>query len=506
MKLLHYISSPCSSAFATSAVAASLCLFLNFPFDDCTARAQDTVCGILWHEPVVLANEHGLPSITAQGNTVHVTWFGGTIKLPYIRSTNEGAQWDTLRDLLPNYGLVPWRQIVKSNNNTVYIFWIEDDSMGKTWSRFIKSNTNGNEWGASKRITNHSIGFHTADLKNDTIIIPIDFNYLPGYSWPFMMSSTDAGASWRVAPDTLWNFVEPALSEGTLHIVLRDKFMLETDYWKSYDLGFTWAQKMPLSAVDNRGSTYGIIAARNNRVIAAWRDTKYGCNNSFSCSIVIRNSDSGGDEWFDEENITGGYFGIPRDITIKENTVAVVWEHFPGAGDGEGCRVRVSFDEGATWCPVFPVGVYGTGDPVVAITEHAIHVVYSNYGTSQVLYRRGEIINTAVAEPPAGISSCIALEQNYPNPFNPTTTIRFEIPLRPPFAKGETGGLVTLKIYDIYGKETATLINHKEYAAGKYTVEWNAEKYAGGMYFYRLSVTSHNNVTSVITKKMIVLK
>lgn len=84
-----------------------------------------------------------------------------------------------------------------------------------------------------------------------------------------------------------------------------------------------------------------------------------------------------------------------------------------------------------------------------------------------------------------------SLSQNYPNPFNPTTTIRYEVPKE---------GFISLKIYDILGREVKTLVSKKQ-TAGKYRVTFNASEFASGIYFYRL----HSNNFSKI-KKMILLK
>ncbi len=100
------------------------------------------------------------------------------------------------------------------------------------------------------------------------------------------------------------------------------------------------------------------------------------------------------------------------------------------------------------------------------------------------------------------------LYQNYPNPFNPSTTIKYSIPktpLNPPFAKGgKTGGFVTLKIYDVLGREISTLVN-KEQAPGTYSVTFNAQYAASelpsGIYFYTLRAGGF-----VQTRKMILLK
>ena len=92
------------------------------------------------------------------------------------------------------------------------------------------------------------------------------------------------------------------------------------------------------------------------------------------------------------------------------------------------------------------------------------------------------------------------LEQNYPNPFNPTTTIRFGIPEE---AAGKT---VALKIYDVLGREVASLVNNR-LKAGYHQVEWNGRNNQGqavssGIYFYRLQ--SGNTTRQV--RKMILLR
>ncbi len=97
------------------------------------------------------------------------------------------------------------------------------------------------------------------------------------------------------------------------------------------------------------------------------------------------------------------------------------------------------------------------------------------------------------------------LYQNYPNPFNPITKIKFSIPtpLSPPFAKGgrtQSGGFVTLKIYDILGREIVVLVNEKK-QAGTYEVEWDASNYPSGIYFYRLTAGEYTEC-----KKMVLIK
>ena len=84
-----------------------------------------------------------------------------------------------------------------------------------------------------------------------------------------------------------------------------------------------------------------------------------------------------------------------------------------------------------------------------------------------------------------------ALSQNYPNPFNPSTTIRYQIP---------KAGNVTLKVYDILGKEVAVLLNEYKKEGNHYFI-FNASKHPSGVYIYQLRVNNY-----VSSKKMILLK
>ena len=113
----------------------------------------------------------------------------------------------------------------------------------------------------------------------------------------------------------------------------------------------------------------------------------------------------------------------------------------------------------------------------------------------------------ALTESPFQISSTTGIEntsllvtdfklfQNYPNPFNPSTTVNFVIP---------KSSFVNLKVYDVLGREVATLVN-EEKPAGEYEVEFNPASgirhLASGIYFYKLQTEDF-----VETKKMILLK
>jgi hypothetical protein len=83
------------------------------------------------------------------------------------------------------------------------------------------------------------------------------------------------------------------------------------------------------------------------------------------------------------------------------------------------------------------------------------------------------------------------LFQNYPNPFNPSTKIGYQI---------AQSGYVTLKIYDVLGKEVATLVNESK-SAGTYEIQFDASRFTTGTYFYRLTTDQMAE-----TKKMLLIK
>jgi len=90
------------------------------------------------------------------------------------------------------------------------------------------------------------------------------------------------------------------------------------------------------------------------------------------------------------------------------------------------------------------------------------------------------------------IPTAFNLYQNYPNPFNPLTKIKYDLP---------KNMNVTVKVYDLLGREVAVLVNNEFKTAGRYEINWNAINYASGVYIYRIQAGDY-----VSTKKMVLVK
>lgn len=96
----------------------------------------------------------------------------------------------------------------------------------------------------------------------------------------------------------------------------------------------------------------------------------------------------------------------------------------------------------------------------------------------------------------ANLPESFSLDQNYPNPFNPATKINFSLPVK---------ANVRLQIYNSLGQLVTTLVNDTR-NAGYYTVDFNANNFASGVYFYNLSLSGENGQKFVSTKKMMLIK
>ncbi len=126
-----------------------------------------------------------------------------------------------------------------------------------------------------------------------------------------------------------------------------------------------------------------------------------------------------------------------------------------------------------------------------SFTDRGLEAGKYNYRLKQIDFNGNFEYYNLSSEVNVGIPTKFALSQNYPNPFNPSTKINFDVP---------SDGLVSLKIFDMSGKEVASLVNEVK-TAGYYTLQFNAANLPSGVYLYTLSA---NNFTS--TKKMTLLK
>jgi hypothetical protein len=131
-------------------------------------------------------------------------------------------------------------------------------------------------------------------------------------------------------------------------------------------------------------------------------------------------------------------------------------------------------------------------DPVWKDTSIITVAFIQNDNNKEVLnVGKGSVNTTGIHNSGTGIPSAYTLSQNYPNPFNPSTNFKFSLPKQ---------SFVTLRVFDMLGREVALLANGK-FDAGSYLVDWDASEFTSGVYFYTLKAGDYSE-----TKKMMLIK
>jgi hypothetical protein len=150
-----------------------------------------------------------------------------------------------------------------------------------------------------------------------------------------------------------------------------------------------------------------------------------------------------------------------------------------GISNGDGNYIVTKLPSGTYTLLVYRMG-YATQTLYVTINNSSIQNF--NINMSNLLANNNNNNN---------IPEKFELFQNYPNPFNPATSISFNIPV---------AGNVKLTVYDLLGRQVAVLVNEK-LNAGTFDVNWNADNFSSGVYFYSIEA---GNFTE--TKKMLLIK
>lgn len=320
---------------------------------------------------------------------------------------------------------------------------------------------------------------------------------------------------------------------------------LDVMFAKSSDGGVTWSS--PMKVNDDPGTSayqwFGTMSvAPNGRIDVIWLDTRDNPGTYLS-ALYYSNSKDGGETWspnerlsdfFDphvgwpQQNKMGDYFDMVSenngahlswaatfngeqdvyysfitDTTIvpvellsftasaEANVVTLDWSTATELNN-HGFEIERSSDK-TNWRLIgFREGKGSTSEP----QKYSFSDILSEIAPSKLYYRlkqldfSGDFEYSNIVEIEI-VPSEFSLAQNYPNPFNPSTNISYQLPAY---------GFVSLKVYDVLGNEVATLVN-EEQKAGVYSINFNAQTFSSGVYYYQLK--SGNNIQ---TKKMILTK
>lgn len=265
--------------------------------------------------------------------------------------------------------------------------------------------------------------------------------------------STNNGANWTSLGD---------LSGISVSIILKAEttfFASVGDLYKSTNGGSNWI---------NTNMPGGVCMTYGNGTL--WTGGMNGSNGVLYRSINL------GTNWI-EDNL--GYLNDPKSIVTNGTDVYISTNNSKNVFHG--------YLQGSTYSYVLRNAGFPTQRPRI----NCMVVTYNHLlaGADSAIWRSPLAYVTEIKPQVTPVK--FVLEQNYPNPFNASTEIRYQIPKE---------GTITLKIYDITGKELETLVNEKQ-SPGTYEVNWNASKYSSGVYFYKIETKGF-----IDTKRMLLVK
>ena len=348
-----------------------------------------------------------------------------------------------------------------------------------------------------------------------------------GTGYPYLYKTTNQGLNWILSPvvtgNIFWDDMS-VLNEDTIWCV--DKNSLNGGVYRTTNGGVSW--QLQFSDFQNPNKIYfynariGFIT-KNSSPPVMLRTSNSGLNWSqvfdegFSCMYfsdsltgwkggeypgTIAKTTNGGVNWFYQFlPPEGGNFVISRIRDFGGINKDTLWGcgglYFYGPGQSRGLLYRTT-NGGNNWeCQIPDSSFHSITFRYVDFTDHKKGWAYTVSKGIHTTLGGDTTFLTDVKQTSTEIPKQYSLSQNYPNPFNPITVISFEI---------QRQSYVSLKVFDIQGREITTLINENK-NAGKYNVGFDANQYqlTSGIYFYKIEV-SNSKENFVQTKKMVLVK
>ena len=439
----------------------------------------------------------GLQAVAGIGDVLYSFGYDAHI----LKSTDFGSTWSCLKNKTPT--MFVEIQFIGGKGyavNRTGDFYINDDGLGTSW-RFVS--TSGIWDTYAMRFTSVSTGFilkanrHIVKTTDggqtwNTVLAPTDFNSRSivgglafpdastGYAWTSITDysdynvykTTDGGNNWT----NVYSVSGPGyISGNTAFYDANTGILAGPKQWiqRTTNGGVKW----DTAVVNNFPSA---ITSKDCEDISIIDDSHaWIIGNKF-----ILNSTDKGKTWNYIDHGLKGY-----DTTFYRISFSDVNNGYIVCSNG---LILKTTNGGAAWSVdtslyndyfLYAIAFNSKGKAIIGTSLG--YILSSDLTTGVIDGKNGNTVNGFV------------LKQNYPNPFNPSTIIGFEL---------KTKSHVTLKVFDIMGREVATLINGDR-AAGAYNITFNAQntngkfQLASGVYYYRLQTEN-----SSLTKKMILLR
>jgi photosystem II stability/assembly factor-like uncharacterized protein len=395
--------------------------------------------------------------------------FAGTNGGGVFLSTDDGNSWNTENSGLTNMQV----QALTIKGN--YLF------AGTNGGGIFRSSDNGSNW---RSINSGVVEKYITCLSNNSDYIytgtrlPPDapYNYTPQTSgtWPdsvLIYRSSDNGNDWSIV-DTGFYYIRNIVTLG--NNIFAAKFF---GLFRSTDNGTTWA-------VSDSGLNAGGVF--QTTPIAPYSVVVNGSNLFAGTYNGVYVSKDTGTSW---SHIKSNLNSVTS-FTVNNNDIFAYSNNSPYP-DG----VFLSTDNGNTWNSVYDTTeeyyLAGPFAPIVNTMITDTNYLFAGTTGRGVWKFPLSDIATSVQNYEGKLVNNYNLYQNYPNPFNPTTIISYSIPKT---------SFVTIKVYDILGREVTTLVDGEK-SPGNYKINFNASSYSSGVYFYQLKAGNFSQ-----TKKLILLK
>ncbi len=402
-----------------------------------------------WEDPVLADDTHSFAECSTGIGGVYL--FAGTSNGLVYRTPN-GAQWTNVSNGLNTSSDILSLLVVPDSEGDTTLF------AGLLSGRIRRSTDYGDNWNEPNNLNlpNESIGFL---VSIDTIIFAGLSSYA-GSGNSNVYKSENKGDNWSQA-----GLTAPTV-QSIFCLITMDSYLLagtnDAGFQFSSNNGANWTQ----SGFVN-DDVYAVAAIDTNVFISV--------NDSVFLTTNL------GITWTNVSN------NLPSDRVLCFTKYGQ--NIFAGTQDN---GIWVTSDYGAIWVQVNE-GLTSVSTDVNALIVSGSYL-YAGRGGNSVsawgVFRR-PLSEMSVELIDSQLPENFGLKQNYPNPFNPSTKIEFQIP---------SSAFVELKVFDLLGREVATLAN-EEMQPGNYETTFDGEGLASGVYFYRLQAGEFGQTRKLLLQK-----
>ncbi len=399
--------------------------------------------------------------------------FVGTCGAGIFRSTDYGVTWTLADSSLAH----PYINCFCVNDS--YIF------AGDTHNGVYRTSDNGDKW----------------DQVNQGMFLIINCivvhgtNLYAGTTGGGVFLTTDDGMDWNPLSSFCASY--QGFNGGISALVVTDTtiFISNNNYVDfSTDNGASWTE---LDSVHSNTPIYALTMLDTNLIAGAGGSGIFRSSNNGISWTQVDSGLTNDTVWALASNDSDVFAGTQNGIFLSTHAGASWAQINKGQSFSSAFALTVSgenlyactdagaymsTDNGSSW----------TAEPGLSKSD-IIGIAASNnilFAATPVGVWKYQLSPTAV-EGHNSLPERFSLEQNYPNPFNPTTTINYQLSMN---------NVVTLKVYDVLGREVKMLVSEHQ-TAGNYSVTFNASSLPSGVYFYRLEAATFTE-----TKKLMVLK